>query len=99
MPAGSRTTHSSLSPFRKCRWAIPRSFRPRLFPRFRFLRVDQYESDPARLGAVVDPGVVGALLNQNIAGFYMDLAVVQQHVDLSFEDDGVIDAAGTVGIR
>src|SRR5258708_1127164 len=55
--------------------------------------VDQHESDATGLGAAIDPGVVGALLPQHVAGLEMDLAIVEQHVDLARQDDGVIDAA------
>ena len=50
------------------------------------------------LPAVVDPGVIGALLHQDVAGLDMDLGVVEQHVDLAVEHDGVIDGAGAVGV-
>src|SRR3954453_19606111 len=57
----------------------------------RFLRLDQDECNATRLGSPVDPGVVGALLDQYVAGLEMDLAIVEQHVDLALHDDGVVD--------
>src|SRR5579883_2411925 len=72
--------------------------RPFLRPSGWHFGINQNEGDPARLGAVVDPGVIGALLHQYIAGFDVDLAVVEQHVDLAVEHDRVIDRLGAMGI-
>ncbi len=42
--------------------------------------------------------MVGALLHQNVAGLHVHFGVVEQHVDLAVEHDGVIDGAGAVGV-
>ncbi len=70
---------------------------PVLLPGRRVFRVDQHEADPARLARLVDPGVVGALLHHDVAGLQVHLLVVEQHVDLAVEHDGVVDRAGCGG--
>src|SRR5215475_2754214 len=58
--------------------------------------VDQHEGDAADLAAAVLPGVVCTLLYQDIAGAQVNLAVVEQHVDLARKNDRVVDAPGAV---
>ena len=36
------------------------------------------------------------LLHHDVAGLHVDLRVVEQHVDLAFQHDGVVDRAGAV---
>ena len=62
-------------------------------------RVDQHERDFARSRAAIDPGVVRPLLHEDVAGFHVHFGVVEQHVDLAFEDDRVVDAVGRVHVR
>src|SRR5262245_56187800 len=63
------------------------------------LGIDEDEGNATGLGSAVDPGVVGALLDQHVAGLEMDLAVVDQHVDLTLHDDGVVDGERAVHQR
>src|SRR5512138_820396 len=58
--------------------------------------VDQHKRDTAATLAAVHPGVVGSLLHQHIARSQMHLALVEDHVDLAFDDDRVVDAARLV---
>src|SRR5579862_4640173 len=71
---------------------------PPLLPRRRRLAVDQDEGDPARLAGIVDPGMIGALLDQYVPSLAVDLGVIEQHVDLAFEDDGIVDGAGAMRV-
>src|SRR5258706_5929124 len=64
--------------------------------RQRIVRVDQDERDLAWRGAAIDPGVVGRLLDQHVTGLEVDLALVEQHVDLARQHDRVVDALGAV---
>src|SRR5712671_2826857 len=68
-------------------------------PSLRLLRLDQDECNATGLGSPVDPGMVGALLDQHVAGLEMDLAVVEQHVDLALHDDGVVNGERAVHQR
>src|SRR5437763_6770935 len=62
-------------------------------------RVDEHEGDAARDRATIHPRVMGALLHQHIARREMHLTFVEQHVDLTFENDGVVDAARAMHSR
>ena len=42
--------------------------------------------------------MIGALLDHHVAGFHVHFRIVEQHVDLAFENDGVIDALRTVHV-
>src|SRR3954470_13922624 len=56
-------------------------------------RVDEHEGNAAGDRATIHPRVIGALLHQHIAWRKMHLILVEQHVDLTFENDRVVDAA------
>src|SRR5580704_9127036 len=71
---------------------------PALLPGRGSLAVDEDEGDAAGLLAVINPGVIGGLLHQHVASLHMDLAVVEQHVDLAVEHDCVIHGPSTVCI-
>src|SRR5271163_4243969 len=59
-------------------------------------RVDEDEGNPAQRVGTIDPGVIGATLDQDIPGRYMHFAFIEQHVDLSLQNDGVINAPGSM---
>src|SRR5262245_24129165 len=58
--------------------------------------IDQDESDTAWLAAAVDPGVVRSLLDQDVALPKVNLLLVELHVDLAREHDGIVDRARPV---
>src|SRR5215470_10268136 len=64
-----------------------------------FHGVDEDERDPACLAAVVHPSMVGTLLLQDISGLQVHLGIVEQHVDLARQHDGVINAPSAVHVR
>src|SRR5262249_43612397 len=63
------------------------------------LGINEDEGNATGLASAVDPGVVGALLDQHVASLEVDLAVVEQHVDLALHDDGVVDGQRAVHQR
>src|SRR6267378_501395 len=61
--------------------------------RLRLLGVHEHKQDPARLCAAIDPGMVRRLLHDHVALLEMYVAVIEHHVDLAGQDDGVIETA------
>jgi GxxExxY protein len=57
------------------------------------LAVDQNESDTARLGAMVDPGMVGRLHDYNVAGREVSRLLVEHEIDFTGQNQPEIDRA------
>ena len=55
------------------------------------LCIHKNEGDLARRVSAIDPGVVGASLNDNVARLQMNLRIVQEHVDLSGQNQCIVD--------
>src|SRR5207253_1461607 len=82
-----------LGPF--CRLLRPST----LLGRRKWLRVDEYHGDDARLVAAHAPGVVGAALDEDVAGLEQRLPLVDDGVDLALQHHDVVDGAGLVHHR
>src|ERR1043166_6982314 len=65
----------------------------------RLFRIHQHEQDAARLLAAVDPGMVGRLLHHGVARLEMNAGLVEHHVDLARNHDGIIERAAAVHHR
>ena len=61
-----------------------------------WLGIDEDKSDHTRLAAAIDPVMDRAALHEHVAGFQMNNGVVELHIDLARNDDGVIDRIGPV---
>src|SRR5438105_3973725 len=77
-------------------WNSDRRVRNGTGARLGLLSVNKNEGDAARLCSTIHPGVVGALLHQDIASLEMNFGVIEQHVDLAFHDNRVIDGTRPV---
>ena len=58
--------------------------------------VDQYDSNAAWLGAIVDPIVQGTSLNDYIAGVQMDQARFELHVHFTRNYNYIVDGISAV---
>src|SRR5258708_6327116 len=65
----------------------------------RLVSVDEREGDTAVFPSAVHPGVVRPPLHQHVARLEMNLRIVEQHVDLARDHDGVVDALRAVHAR
>ena len=64
--------------------------------RSRLFGIHQYEQNPTRLRAAIDPGMIGRLLDHDIARLHVHCRLVEHHVDFAGKDDGVVDRARAV---
>ena len=62
----------------------------------RLLGIHQDEQDAARLRAAIDPSMIGRLLDDDIACLHVDDRVVQHHVNLAGQDNGIINGSGAM---
>src|ERR1700675_4671163 len=61
--------------------------------------VDEDEGNPAQRVGTINPGMISAALDQDIPSRYMHFAFIEQHVDLSLQNDGGINALGSMHER
>ena len=65
----------------------------------RLARIDQRKQYATRLRAAIDPSMIGRLLDDDIACPHVHHRVVEHHVDLAGQHDGVIDGPRAVHPR